>query len=81
MAIGTDILTLIIKIRFKKNKKILKKLLHFKNRKSIIAKVVTMTMRIHLFPYRTQKLSSLMPKILVGYPAGKIGSRQLYIPQ
>ena len=26
----------------------------------------------HLFPYRTQKLSSIAVKILVGKPAGKI---------
>ncbi len=43
--------------------------------------LVTMTLRKYLFPYRTQKSSSNVPKILVGYPAGKIGCCQiLYIP-
>ena len=42
-----------------------------------------MTQRKHLYPCRTQKLSSKVPKILVGFPAGKIGHRQIlfYIPQ
>jgi len=26
--------------------------------------LVLMTLRVHLFPYRTQKLSSVVPKIL-----------------
>ena len=44
--------------------------------------LVTITLRKHLYPSRTQKLSSIVPKILAGYPAGKIGSCQiLYIPQ
>ena len=38
-----------------------------------------MTQRIHLYPYRTQKLSSNVPKILVGFPTGKIGRRQIFI--
>ena len=36
-------------------------------------KSVLITMRIHLFPFRTQKLSSFVPKILGGQPPGKIG--------
>ena len=32
-----------------------------------------MTMRSHLFPFRTQKLSSFVPKILGGRLPGKIG--------
>ena len=32
--------------------------------------------RVHLFPSRTQKLSSLAPKILGGQLPGKIGRRQ-----
>ena len=40
--------------------------------------LVTITTRNHLYPYRTQKLSSYMPKILAGYPAGKIGSCQAF---
>ena len=34
-------------------------------------------MRVHLFPSRTQKLSSLVPKILGWQRPGKIGKRQL----
>ena len=37
-----------------------------------------MTARSHLFPSRTQKLSSLVLKILTGYPVGKISSRQIF---
>ena len=37
-----------------------------------------MTWRKYLFPYRTQKSSSNVPKILVGYPAGKIGCCQFF---
>ena len=32
-----------------------------------IAIAVMMAKRIHLFPFRTQKLSSFTPKVLVGY--------------
>ena len=32
-----------------------------------------MAVRIHLFPFRTQKLSLLAPKVLVGRPTGRIG--------
>ena len=35
---------------------------------------VAMAVRIHLFSFRTQKLSSLAPTILCGRPHGKIGS-------
>ncbi len=35
-----------------------------------------MTQRVHLFPFRTQKLSSVVPKILAWRRAGKIGKRQ-----
>ena len=35
-------------------------------------KSVFLTQRVHLFPFRTQKLSSAVLKILVGRPAGKI---------
>ena len=40
--------------------------------------LVIIITRVHLFPFRTQKLSSYMPKILVGYPTGKIGSCQIF---
>ena len=35
---------------------------------------VIMKQRIHLFPFRTQKLSSALPKVLGGPPPGRIGS-------
>ena len=34
---------------------------------------VIMAVRIHLFPFRTQKLSLLAPKVLSGPPLGRIG--------
>ena len=50
-----------------------------KSQKEVIYFLVTMIKRNHLYPYRTQKLSSKVPKILVGFPAGKIGRRQNFI--
>ena len=41
--------------------------------------VVTIAERIHLFPSRTQKLSSLTPKVL-GLDPGRIGSCHLLLP-
>ena len=38
---------------------------------------VTMTVRFHLFPFRTQKLSSLVPKIVRWKRRVKRGSRRL----
>ena len=38
--------------------------------------LVFLTMRVHLFPFRTQKLSSSVPTILAWRRAGKIGQRQ-----
>ena len=38
---------------------------------------VTIARRIHLFPYRTQKLSSLALMILGGRPPGKVGRCRL----
>ena len=40
--------------------------------------LVTITKRKHLYPCRTQKLSSYVPKILAGCPAGKIGCCQVF---
>ena len=37
--------------------------------------LVMMTWRKYLYPYRTQKSSSNVPKILASYLAGKIGYR------
>ena len=42
--------------------------------KTSIKDPVIMAGRIHLYPSRTQKLSSLAPKILGGRLPGKIGS-------
>ena len=39
-------------------------------------KLVFLTVRVHLFPFRTQKLSSPVPKILVWRRTGKIGQCQ-----
>ena len=39
---------------------------------------VPMTQRSHLFPFRTQKLSSVVPKILGWRRPGKIGRRRLF---
>ena len=51
------------------------------NNKYVNNFLVTITMRIHLYPYRTQKLSSFVPKILASYLAGKIGRCQfIYSP-
>ena len=36
-------------------------------RAEYITIAVMMAKRIHLFPFRTQKLSSFTPKVLVGY--------------
>ena len=38
-----------------------------------IKKLVLMTLRVHPFPYRTRKLSSMVPKILCWWRHGKIG--------
>ena len=38
---------------------------------------VSMTVRFHLFPFRTQKLSLLVPKIVSWKRLVKIGSRRL----
>ena len=37
-------------------------------------KLVLIRARVHPFPFRTRKLSSLLPKILVWRRTGKIGS-------
>ena len=38
---------------------------------------VTMASRIHLFSFRTQKLSSPAPKVLCGQLHGRIGRRRI----
>ena len=40
-----------------------------------------MAERFHLFPYRTQKLSFLTPKVLAGTPAGRIGHRHFSLKE
>ena len=62
-----------------------------RGRESFDIQSVIITLRSHLFPFRTQKLSSAVPKILGGKLPGKIGRRRhrgkshffprLYIPQ
>ena len=47
-----------------------------RGRKSFDIQSVIITLRIHLFPFRTQKLSSAVPKILGGKLPGKIGRRR-----
>ena len=55
-----------------------------KERAQSIAKVndndisfpVIMAEGYHLFPYRTQKLSLIAPKVLGGQPPGRIGRRR-----
>ena len=42
---------------------------------------VIMAERIHLFPFRTQKLSFLTPKVLSGPPLGRIGHRRFSVEQ
>ena len=44
-----------------------------------IAIAVIMAERTHLFPFRTQKLSFLAPKVLVGTLTGRIGHRRFSI--
>jgi hypothetical protein len=40
---------------------------------------VMITKRKHLYPFRTQQLSSYVPKILGGYPPGNIGHCQIFL--
>ena len=42
--------------------------------------VVIIAERSHLFPFRTQKLSSPAPKVLVGSLTGRIGRRHFLLP-
>ena len=39
-----------------------------------LIRVVTIALRSHLFPSRTQKLSSVTPKVVGGSPPARIGS-------
>ena len=41
---------------------------------------VLIAMRVHLFPSRTQKLSSSAPTILGGRLPGKIGNANIFYP-
>ena len=43
------------------------------DRSTLTRKSVILTQRVHLYPFRTQKLSSAVPKILVWRRTGKIG--------
>ena len=44
-----------------------------------IAIAAIMAERSHLFPFRTQKLSFLTPKVLCGTPLGRIGHRRFSV--
>ena len=46
----------------------------------IYNKLVLIAVRVHLFPSRTQKLSSLAPTIVTGRLVVKIGNANIYIP-
>ena len=48
-----------------------------KSRNALSIRPVPITRRSHLFPFRTQKLSSVVPKILGWRRPGKIGRRRL----
>ena len=41
--------------------------------------LVMIAVRYHLFPYRTQKLSSLAPKVLGWKRPGRLGSREVFL--
>ena len=47
-----------------------------KDKRIDITIAAIMAERIHLFPFRTQKLSFLTPKVLCGTPLGRIGHRR-----
>ena len=47
--------------------------------KSATIKLVSMTLRVHLFPSRTQKLSSVVPKIVPWRRGVKIGRCQYFV--
>ena len=52
----------------------------YKMVKSHRTELVLIVMRVHLFPSRTQKLSSCTPTILGGRLPGKIGNANTNIP-
>ena len=51
----------------------------WKLNKEEMKEMVLITLRVHLFPFRTQKLSSMVPKILGWWRPGKIGRCQCYM--
>ena len=53
---------------------------NIKDGKSHLTELVLITVRVHLFPSRTQKLSSRVPTILGGRLPGKIGNANINIP-
>ena len=52
-----------------------------KNVKFASTKLVLIAMRVHLFPSRTQKLSSFAPTIVAGRLAVKIGNANISLPE
>ena len=60
--------------RFKRRRRtvLVSKVVQFSVIKGLLKKLVLQTQRVHLFPFRTQKLSSAVAKILYGRLYGKI---------
>ena len=48
----------------------------FERIKSQVNSAVMMARRIHLFPFRTQKLSFVTPRVVRGTPLARVGSRR-----
>ena len=48
----------------------------FERIKSQVNSAVVMARRIHLFPFRTQKLSFVTPRVVRGTPLARVGSRR-----
>ena len=65
--------------RYRGSRKAEAKHMYIPRASGYIAIAVTIAERIHLFSYRTQKLSSLTPKVL-GLAPGRIGSCRLLLP-
>ncbi len=49
------------------------------NRDAVLERV-TMAAGIHLFPFRTEKLSPPAPMVLRGRPRGRVGRRPFFVP-
>ncbi len=49
------------------------------NRIRFLLERVTMAAGIHLFPFRTEKLSPSAPMVLRGGPRGRVGRRPFFV--